>query len=284
MTDSEINDIDANKWVTISPNGKEADNLAKTLLMRQDQLAGNFTQFANRDLYSYKFNVQDPVLGTGWGLGFRSPVYDITEIVARQSANDPIAVPIKYFSRDLKGGEVQVQLFDKANKFKGDPSIQMDINNVRRLDDFVLNVAEIAKIQLKKDDDVYLLTYDQVPLIKTTDIATSNQCQYLKLMLTIEKYDPATHLVSKSNVSNRCSYGLWTGPLYKKAVDEMLAIIKTTPANTSVSQPIFGGARKSRRHRVVQNPFSLTKHNRHRYTKNNHRRKRYNVTKKGGAI
>ena len=260
--------------------------MAKTLLMRQDQLAGNFTQFANRDLYSYKFNVQDPVLGTGWGLGFRSPVYDINGIVAAKNLtkDHSVDVPIKYFSRDLKGGEGQVQLFDKANKFKGDPSIQMDINNVRRLDDFVLNVAEIAKIQLKEGDDVYLLSYDQVPLIKTTDIATSNQCQYLNLKLTSAKYNPEAHPVSKTNVSNRCSYGLWTGPLYKKAVDEMLAIIKTTPANTSVSQPIFGGARKSRRHRVVQNPFSLTKHNRHRYTKNNHRRKRYNVTKKGGAI
>jgi len=251
--------------------------------MRQDQLAVGFKQFSNRDLYSYKFKAQDPVLGSGWGLGFRSPVYDITGIVEAKNLTEgqSVDVPIKYFSRDLKGGATEVQLFDKANQFPGDPSIQMDINNVRRLDDLVLNVAEIAKIQLKDGDDVYLLTYEQVPLLKTKDVTTSNQCQYLKLKLTSAKYNSNEHSVSKSNVSNRCSSGLWTGPLYKNAVDEMLAIIRNPPANISVSQPIFGGACKSRRQRVVQNPFSLTKHNRHRYTKNNHRRKRYNVTKKG---
>jgi hypothetical protein len=280
--DAEFNGIAPETWITVTPGTEQANNLAKTLLVRQDQLGNNFTQFANRDLFSYKLlgSAQDPVLGTGWGAGFRSPIYDKTSLatISALVVGADATIPIQYFSRDLKGGETEVPVFTKANKMVGDASVPVPIENARRLDDFEINVREIAKIQLKVGDPIYVLSYDQVPLLKMS----TNQCQYLSLKLTLADYDPANpdHAISRSNKNNRCSSGLTVGALYKPAFDQMITIISNPPIQGNIAQPIFGGARKSRRYRMIQNPFSLTKHNRRRFTKNNRRRKMYNRTKR----
>jgi hypothetical protein len=285
--DPEFNGIAPDTWVKVTPGTEQANNLAKTLLVRQDQLGSNFTQFANRDLFSYKLlgTAKDPILGTGWGAGFRSPIYDKTVLasIPALAVGADTAIPIQYFSRDLKGGETEVPAFTKANKMVGDASTQLSIDNARRLDDFEINVREITKIQLKAGDPVYVLSYDQVPLLKTSGILTANQCQYLSMKLTPATYDPAnpTHAVNKSNAKNGCSSGLTVGAVYKPVFDQMITVISNPPIQGNIAQPVFGGARKSRRYRMIQNPFSLTKHNRRRFTKNNHRRNRYNRTKRG---
>ena len=285
--DAEFNGIAPETWITVTPGTEQANNLAKTLMVRQDQLGNNFTQFANRDLFSYKLlgTAKDPILGTGWGPGFRSPIYDKTSLstISALEVGANATIPIQYFSRDLKGGETEVPAFTNANKMGGDASTPVSIENTRRLDDFELNVREIAKIQLKEGDPIYVLSYKQVPLLKTSDILTANQCQYLSMKLTPATYDPAnpTHAVNKSNAKNGCSSGLTVGALYKPVFDQMIAAISNPPTQGNIAQAIFGGAaRKSRRYRMIQNPFSLTKHNRRRFTKNNHKRKMYNRTKR----
>ena len=289
VTTKEYTDIAASSWVTINPNETDAaDKLSKTIMYRNDQINNEFKQFTNRSIYSYKLGRlglgTDPILGTVWGSGYRSPVYNIDTLSSSIPAanNYETKTDIRYFSRNVKDivGD-QITLYQYATITKTKDNSTDSLVNIRRLDDFIKNVEEISKIRLKAKEPVYMLSYEQRKAIGQG----AGPCDYMNIILTLTEYDSNLHKPSKTNADRRCTEGLWTGPLYKPAFDKMIEYVKANNPNNSadtnnVLGQIFGGARKSRGHIIIQNPFSLTKHKRHRYTKNNNKRKRYNMTKK----
>lgn len=273
------------KSMVISNKNPDLDKIAQTLLRKQNFLNKEFSQFSNRSIESLtdKFvSPQDPVLGTGWTTAFRSPVFELSEFLLPDETSPSKEIPIKYYNRDFinsKDENGDIKLYSKANKFYNDLTEVVSLSKLRRLDDFIRNVQEIAKIDLQRGDPIYMIGYEQVPFIKTNDIKTSNQCQYMKIKLTYKDFDPETDLISNTRTVSKCFSGLWTGPVYRPRFDEMIKYMVEKPTlDSSQSPAIFGGANNTRKYSGRSTYY--TRHRKPRTTRANLKRKRYNKTRR----
>lgn len=288
------------EFITIPNTNPRIEAIAETLLGRENLLNQPINFKIPEDIKSLTdsyVGTKDKVLGQGWSVAFRSPVFLASDIMSATNGTGDTKFKIYYFDRKTIPDSGDVGLFNRADVdiFKTTPNKIVNVSDIARLDTFIENINKIAKIELKDGDDIYLFTIEQSPFLKSGMAAlTPDQCQYLSITITQAKFISASAAAASTaagtpidptptwgNSKNGCMSALPSGPLYKPQFDILIGGFLSNRTPSGSSGPVVGGSKNKYTRKFMEPVMYHTRHRRHRITRANIKRKRYNKTRRG---